>query len=77
MSRKIYDLTIPSGTYTDKTGAEKTTWEKVGAVFETDNGRKFLTIKRTFNPAGIPFDTNGSNRDNVIINLFDANGRGY
>ena len=33
MTRKIYDLTIPAGTYTDKNGQTKTKWENVGAVF--------------------------------------------
>lgn len=77
MTRKISDLAIPAGKYTDRTGNEKTRWENVGGLFETDNGRKFITLRRTFNPAGIALDDRGSNKDSVIINLFDANSRGY
>lgn len=77
MSRKLYDLTIPAGQYTDKNGQQKTKWETIGAVFQNDAGKSFVTLKRTFNPAGVPVDQNGSNRENVIINCFDANARGY
>ncbi len=77
MTRKTHDLTIPAGTYTDRTGNERTRWENIGALFEGDNGRKFITLRRTFNPAGIALDDRGSNKDSVIINLFDANSRGY
>ena len=72
MTRKIYDLTIPAGTYTDKNGQTKTKWENVGAVFQADNGKSFVTLKRTFNPAGVPIDEKASNKENIIINLFSA-----
>lgn len=78
MSRKLYDLTIPAGQYTDKNGNTRTNWENVGAVFQREDGKSFLTLKRTFNPAGIPLDDRGTNRDNIIINLFSADDkRGY
>lgn len=80
MTRKTHDLTIPAGTYTDRNGNEKTTWQNIGAVFQSDNGKSFLTLRRTFAPAGIPVDPNGNNRDSVIINMFsaeDRNQRGY
>lgn len=77
MTRKTHDLTIPAGTYTDKNGQTKTKWETIGAMFETDNGRRFITIRRTFNPAGVALDDKGSNKENVIINMFDSNSRGY
>ena len=77
MTRKTHNLVIPEGQYVDKNGQTKTRWENVGAIFEADNGRKFITLKRTFNPAGIPLDDKGSNKDSIIINLFDANSRGY
>ena len=72
MSRKIADLAIPAGSYTDRNGNDKTRWENVGGLFETDNGRKFITLRRTFAPSGMPVDPNGSNKENVIINLFNA-----
>ncbi|MBQ6001502.1 MAG: hypothetical protein IJL18_01445 [Synergistaceae bacterium] len=77
MTRKTHNLVIPEGQYTDKNGQTKTNWTTIGAMFEGDNGRRFITIKRTFAPSGVPFDDKGSNRDSIIINLFDANSRGY
>ena len=72
MTRKTHNLVIPEGQYTDKNGQTKTNWTTIGAVFEADNGRKFLTIKRTFNPAGVALDDKGSNKDSIIINLFST-----
>ena len=72
MTRKIYNLAIPESQYKDRNGDDRTSWMTIGAMFETDNGRKFLTIKRTFAPAGIPVDPNGNNRENVIVNCFDT-----
>lgn len=77
MTRKIGDLAIPAGSYTDRNGNDKTRWENVGGMFENDSGRKFITLKRTFNPAGVPLDDKASNKENVIINMFDSNSRGY
>ncbi len=72
MTRKIADLAIPAGSYTDRNGNDKTRWENVGGMFENDSGRKFITLKRTFSPAGVALDEKGSNRESIIINLFDA-----
>ena len=78
MTRKIGDLAIPAGSYRDKNGNDKTRWENVGGLFENDSGRRFITLRRTFSPAGIALDDKGSNRENVIINLFSADKeRGY
>ena len=77
MTRKIADLAIPAGSYRDKNGNEKTRWENVGGMFETDNGRRFITIKRTFSPAGVAIDDKGSNKESIVINMFDSNSRGY
>ena len=77
MTRKIADLAIPAGSYTDRNGNDKTRWENVGGMFETDNGRRFITIKRTFSPAGVAIDDKGSNKESIVINMFDSNSRGY
>ena len=76
MSRKLYDLAVPTESYTDRTGKTRATWVNVGGMFETDDGRKFITLKRFFSPAGIPVDENGNNREAVIINLFAGKERG-
>ena len=33
-----YDCIVKNGTYTDKTGAEKTRWQKIGVCVETKQG---------------------------------------
>ena len=75
MSKNLYDLTIPAGQYTDKSGKTRTNWENIGAVFKGDNGKSFITLRRTFNPAGVPIDEKGSNRESIFISLFNAEDR--
>lgn len=75
MTRKTHNLVIPEGQYTDKNGQTKTNWTTIGAVFKSDNGKSFVTLKRTFNPAGIPLDDKGSNRESIVVNMFDADAR--
>ncbi|OPX89077.1 MAG: hypothetical protein A4E53_01685 [Pelotomaculum sp. PtaB.Bin104] len=62
---KIFDVAVKVGTY-EKDGETKGRYENVGAVMEGENG-KFILLKRTFNPAGVP---NEDNRDKVILSLF-------
>ena len=62
---KVYDIAVKVGTY-EKDGETKGRYENVGAVMEGEKG-KFILLKRTFNPAGVP---NEENRDNVILSLF-------
>jgi hypothetical protein len=72
MSRKIKDLTVKMGTYTDREGNTKGRYENVGSVMQGDDGGEFIMLKRTFNPAGVP---NPDNRDSVLISAFDVKPR--
>ena len=65
--RKIKELKVKTGEYKNAAGETKGRWEDVGAIMEGDNG-KFIMLKRTFNPAGVP---NPDNRDSVLISAFD------
>ena len=71
MPRKIYDVAIPLGQYTDRQGQERTRWQNVGAVLENERG-PYLLLDRWFNPAGLP---NPENRTSVILSLFDPRSR--
>jgi len=66
--RKIKDLAVKTGSY-EKNGETKNRYENIGGVFEGENG-KFLMLKRSFNPAGVPFKE-GS--DTIIVSMFDVN----
>ena len=69
MAKKIYDLAVKTGTYTVN-GETKGRYESVGSVMQSDDGSKFLMIKRTFNPAGVP-DLSGKGGDSVLIGMFE------
>ena len=65
MTTKIFDLVVTTGSYTNRDGMEKRQYETIGAVWENDKG-KFITMKKTFNPAGVPSD-----RDTIMVSLFE------
>lgn len=65
MATKKYDLAVKVGSY-EKNGETKNRYENIGAVFQGDNG-PYLVLKRSFNPAGVPFKE-GS--DSIIVSCF-------
>lgn len=68
MAKKIYDLAVKTGSYTDSSGNEKGRYLNIGSVLQKDDGGKFLLLNRTVNLAGIP---NPENRDTVIVSMFE------
>jgi hypothetical protein len=70
--KKVYDLAVKVGEYTDGNGNNKGRYENIGAVMKGDKG-PFLMLKRTFNPAGVP---NPDNRDSVLISCFEPRDNG-
>ena len=43
-----WEINVPTGTYTDKSGQEKTSWLKIGKVIEKKNGK--IAIKMDCTP---------------------------
>lgn len=70
-ARKVFDLMVKTGEYTDKTGAKKARWLPVGRVMQGDDGSEYILINKTFNPAGVP-DLSGKGGDAVLIRKFEA-----
>lgn len=70
MAKKLYDLAVKTGTYTNKNGEEKGRWLNVGAVMLSDDGSKFIMLQRTFNPAGVP-DLSGRGGGSVLLSMFE------
>ena len=72
--RKLYDLAVKTGEYTNQYGETKGRWLNVGRVMQDDNGGKFILLNRTFNPAGVEVQPG---RDSVALSMFppkDQNG---
>ena len=67
MTKKVYDLAVKTGTYTNRSGEEKGRWKNIGSVLQLDDGGKVLLIDRTFSPAGVP---NPGDRDSVMVSMF-------
>jgi len=64
--KKVYDLAVKTGSY-EKNGETKNRYENIGAVMEGENGQ-FMFLKRSFNPAGVPFK-DGS--ESIIVSMFE------
>ena len=67
-AKKIRDLAVKTGSYTDRDGNTKGRYKNVGSLMESEDGGKFILLDTTFNPAGVP---NPDNRDNVLISIFE------
>ena len=50
--RPTHDLLVKTGTYTDRDGAQKNRWIKIGSRFQRDDGSE--AIKLECMPVGIP-----------------------
>lgn len=70
--RKLYDLAVKTGEYTDRNGDTKGRWQNVGSVIEGSDGGQFIMLDRTFNPAGVP---NPDNRSSVLVSMFEHRDR--
>ena len=67
-----YELAVKTGSYTDKAGNEKARWLNVGHLHQHE-GRRYITLSRTFNPAGVPVRSEGDDR--VFISCFEPKER--
>lgn len=65
---RIKDAVVKTGEYTNNNGETKARYENVGSGWKSDDGSFMVTLKRTFNPAGVP---NPDNKDQVVISLYD------
>lgn len=67
MAKKIRDIAVKTGEYTDNNGQTKGRWQNVGALMKGDDGGEFIILERWFNPAGIP-DPQG--RGSTLLSCF-------
>jgi len=67
VAKPTHDLAVKTGSYQAADGTTKHRWKTIGAVFKNDDGSAFLTISRTFNPAGMPLV---DDRDTIAVSLF-------
>jgi len=74
-TKKLYDMAVRTGEFTDKEGNTKGKFLNVGAILETekDDGSKnrYMLLDRTFNPAGV---VSPDGRSNVMVSLFKPKG---
>ena len=66
--KKLYELVVHSGSYTDKDGNEKSSWLNIGSVWKNNDDNHFMLLRATFNPAAIE-RKNGS--DCITVAMFE------
>lgn len=69
-AKKIKDIAVKTGEYTDRNGNTKGRWQNVGAIMKNDDGSVFIMLQRWFNPAGI-----NSDRESILLSCFDLQDR--
>jgi hypothetical protein len=67
--RKVKDVAVVTGSYTDSSGQTKNRYMNVGSVLKGDDGSSMILLSRAFNPAGVPF--RADKPDQIILSLFD------
>ena len=73
--KRVKDVVVKTGEY-ESNGETKGRFENVGTAWKSDDGGFMVTLKRTFNPAGVP---NPEGRDTVMLSFYDikeSNGGG-
>lgn len=75
MAKKLYDIAVASGSYTDVEGNKKNRYATIGVVMQGDDGNAFAILERNANLAGFPYDATKGN--SVVASLFkpDASGQ--
>lgn len=69
---RLKDIVAVVGTYTSPNGETKKKYKTVGALIKTPDGREFLVLDRTFNPAGVPnLSASQKDSDQCVLNLFE------
>ena len=70
---KLKDIAVVVGTY--RQGNEtKFKWKTVGALIE-NNGKQYIMLDRTFNPAGVYVESGREGSDQCVMSLFEPQER--
>lgn len=72
MARKVKDLAVVTGSYTNNQGEEKRRYMNCGALMEGDDGNQFIMLNRFVNYSILP-RKQGS--ESILISVFDLRER--
>lgn len=70
MASKLFDLKVKTGEYTNNAGEKKGRYITVGRIMQADDGKEYIMLDKTFNPAGVP-DLSGRGGDSILISKFE------
>ena len=65
MAKKLYEMAVKAGSYTNANGDTKNRYVNIGVVMQSDDGGAFALLEPHVNLAGF----NRGDRDSVMVNL--------
>jgi hypothetical protein len=72
LAKKIKDLAVSTGSYTNGYGEEKRRYMNCGAVMEGDDGGMFIMLNRYIDYAALPNPKGG---ESILVSAFDLRER--
>lgn len=72
MAKRVKDLAVSTGSYTNSNGEEKRRYMNCGALMEGDDGGQFIMLNRFINYSSLP-RKQGS--ESILISVFDIRER--
>ena len=71
MAKKLYEMAVKAGSYTNANGDTKNRYVNIGVVMQSDDGGAFALLEPHVNLAGF----NRGDRDSVMVSLFKPDGQ--
>lgn len=72
MAKRVKDLAVVTGSYTNSSGEEKRRYMNCGALMEGDDGNQFIMLNRFINYSILP-RKQGS--ESILVSVFDLRDR--
>jgi hypothetical protein len=68
MAKRLKDLAVKTGSYTDATGATKNRYQNIGVMMEGNDGGSYLLLDPLINLAAVPRE---AGKDRIMVSMFD------
>jgi hypothetical protein len=72
VAKKVKDIAVATGSYTNSSGEEKRRYMNCGALMEGDDGNQFIMLNRFINYSALP-RKQGS--ESILLSIFDLRER--
>lgn len=74
-TKKVYDLAVKVGEY-ESNGQTKNRYKNIGAIFEKDDGGRYLALDSTIVTMELQYIANPKRSERLLVSLFEEKGEG-